>query len=49
MFLPIILAATVLLSPSKSTAAVQIKIFQDGPDTVAEAIGALDLPPSVTG
>ena len=48
MFLPIILAATVLLSPSRSTAAVQIKIFQDGADTVAEAIGALDLPPSVT-
>lgn len=45
-FLP--LAASVLLFSSPAMASVQITIFEDGKNTIAEAVGSLDLPLSST-
>lgn len=47
MFIPAFIAAAALLA-SPALASVQISIFQDGADTIAEAVGSLNLPPSVT-
>ena len=42
------LATALLVAAIPSLASVQVRIYEDGPDVIAEAIGNLDLPPSTT-